>query len=219
MLRITLQTSTGILGDRHAVVIDFRLAPLVVFLGLFHLVVGKVPPGYLHSSTHPIAAHVRRQHRKTNGETCDPSNPSRQIPADTATTSRSPVILSAGQQANVIEDGRGIVVHTNPVDPNALLRALQWREGHIVFSGEPLARVVEEFNRYNRAKLVIRDDAIVNIKVVGPFRVTDVDELLAFLRTRHGIVATTMSSSDGHPRWIALAGPQQSATPHRNLSK
>jgi transmembrane sensor len=52
-------------------------------------------------------------------------------------------------------------------------RALAWRSGEIAFDGESLGEAVEEFNRYNRRKLVVEDPALAREPLVGFFRANE----------------------------------------------
>jgi transmembrane sensor len=91
------------------------------------------------------------------------------------------------------------------LDAAEVERLLQWRRGQLVFSGQPLSQVVEEFNRYNRTQLVIADDAIAGVKIAGSFRTTDVQGLLKFLHERHGVVVGARKNEAGRPDTIQLA--------------
>jgi transmembrane sensor len=55
---------------------------------------------------------------------------------------------------------------------------LAWRNGYVVFRDTTLAAAVEEFNRYNRRKMVIQDPSIASIRIGGNFRS---DNIAAFL--------------------------------------
>lgn len=56
-----------------------------------------------------------------------------------------------------------------------------WREHRLVFDGEPLATVVEEFNRYNSPPLVISDPRLREQHISGVFGANDPESLLDFL--------------------------------------
>ena len=69
----------------------------------------------------------------------------------------------------------------NAVEPVDAARELAWREGMLVFEGEPLESVVEELSRYTEARFVILDDSIRTRRVGGYFRTDDVEALLDVL--------------------------------------
>jgi transmembrane sensor len=56
-----------------------------------------------------------------------------------------------------------------------------WREHRLVFDGEPLATVVEEFNRYNSPPLLISDARLREQHISGVFGANDPESLLDFL--------------------------------------
>jgi len=60
-------------------------------------------------------------------------------------------------------------------------RTFAWREHRLVFAGEPLATVVEEFNRYNSPPLVISDPRLREQHISGVFGANDPESLLDFL--------------------------------------
>ncbi len=56
-----------------------------------------------------------------------------------------------------------------------LSRQLGWRRGVLIFDNTTLAEAANEFNRYNRQKLVIGNAAAGALTVVGTFQANDVD--------------------------------------------
>ncbi|WP_175597139.1 FecR family protein [Peristeroidobacter soli] len=66
--------------------------------------------------------------------------------------------------------------------------ATAWTEKKLVFESTPLREVVEEFNRYNRRQLVIRDPDLFDFHVSGVFPSTDSSRVIEFLRQRFGVV-------------------------------
>ena len=87
------------------------------------------------------------------------------------------VILHAGAMAT-FGDGYEPVVKQ---DTEVIERLQSWREGVVRFDAEPLSRVVAELNRYSQAKILIEDDAIVNLPISGVFRLERVDLILEAL--------------------------------------
>jgi len=64
---------------------------------------------------------------------------------------------------------------------------LSWRDGNLVFRGEPLAEALGEIERYTRVTFVIRNEELKTIRVAGHFKAGDVDGLLATLRENFNI--------------------------------
>ena len=63
--------------------------------------------------------------------------------------------------------------------------ALGWRQGLLIFDNAPLSEVATEFNRYNRTKLVLADEAARNVTVGGTFSAQYVE---AFARVAKGVL-------------------------------
>jgi ferric-dicitrate binding protein FerR (iron transport regulator) len=196
MLRITVQTPNRAIENQTGLEIDIRVPPLVMFLAWFHLLVSGDMSSDWDRADLTLRADV-------------PQSQAAGVSQSTHDSRRPTVVLGAGEQAEVSDDGRRIIIHTKPSGPKELQRPLQWKEGRLVFNGQPLATVVTELNRYNPGQLVITDEAIAGIKVVGPFCPTKVEDFLKFLRMQYGITAKTLSFTEGHPQIIALTRAPQ----------
>lgn len=57
-------------------------------------------------------------------------------------------------------------------------RRLSWQQGLLVFTGEPLEKVVEKINRYTTVSIEIPDPNVRAIKVGGQFEVGDTEMML-----------------------------------------
>jgi len=93
---------------------------------------------------------------------------------------------SSGRAADVVEVIPGTQAEAQPGRPVQMRQAnvertLAWRERRLVFDGEPLWRVVEEFNRYNSSPLVISDLRLREQRISGVFGANDPESLLDFL--------------------------------------
>jgi len=110
--------------------------------------------------------------------------------------------VSAGQAASV---QRSSVV-IRPVLSTDVTRKLSWTEGFLTFQGETLHDAVEEFNRYNQRQIKIADQSIVDFKVGGNFRTTDVDSFTAALQHNYGF-KVQVGDNDGNIRLSAGARP------------
>jgi transmembrane sensor len=106
-----------------------------------------------------------------------------------AATMRPPELLvTAGEQVTVTPAEVAPPAQVN----TAVVTA--WTEKKLIFESAPLREVVEEFNRYNRQQLVIRDPELLDFHVSGVFPSTDSRRMIEFLRQRFGV---TMNDSDG----------------------
>ena len=94
------------------------------------------------------------------------------------------------------------------ITPAAVSNTLAWREGAIVFDGEPLVQAIAELNRYTDTRLVVADASIHDLRVGGRFRTGDVDGFLEALTRAFPV--TTRRTSD-HLVYIHARAPAPSA--------
>lgn len=110
----------------------------------------------------------------------------RQAPAPMSTSAEDLALPRAPNELPTqLEAGQRFQLESSsPVEvlPSALLsNTLAWREGAIVFDGEPLSRAIEEVNRYSDKRLIVADPAIHAMRMGGRFRTGDVDGFIAAL--------------------------------------
>lgn len=98
--------------------------------------------------------------------------------------------LTAGQRAYVGEDAE---VRLEAEMPSVVDRTLAWRQGSIDLDGDTLASAVNEFNRYNRRKLVLVDTGLASRQFDGTFRTDDPE---AFARAVGALYAVPVDLSD-----------------------
>lgn len=67
---------------------------------------------------------------------------------------------------------------------------LSWRQGILIFKGEPLESVVSEISRYTPLEIIIPEKRVRELKVGGLFKVGDTESLFEALREGFGIHAT-----------------------------
>ena len=95
---------------------------------------------------------------------------------------RKPLVtLSAakGPVETVVVDGE--VAANAPVAEPAVNRKLAWRQGMLVFAGDPLSSVVADVSRYTDISITILDPELNDIPVGGYFKVGAVDAMLEAL--------------------------------------
>jgi transmembrane sensor len=93
---------------------------------------------------------------------------------------------SVAEPADAVEVVPGTQAEAQPGHHVQMRRAnvastFAWREHRLVFDGEPLAAVVEEFNRYNSPPLLISDPRLREQHISGVFGANDPESLLDFL--------------------------------------
>lgn len=94
------------------------------------------------------------------------------------------VTVAAGESIILGTSDREIVA----ISPEEIEVRLSWRNGNLIFAGEPLEEAVREIGRYTTVEFVILDDAIKSVQIAGEFKAGDVDGLLATLREDFDIV-------------------------------
>jgi transmembrane sensor len=68
-------------------------------------------------------------------------------------------------------------------------RKLAWRQGQLIYSGQPLAEVLADISRYSDIQIELADPALGNLPVGGAFSVNQIDAIFAALENNFGIHA------------------------------
>jgi transmembrane sensor len=105
-----------------------------------------------------------------------PENPSARVRPAAATTVRA---LSAGERLSTASHDYVVT----PITAQQLSSELAWREGAIIFDGEPLSEAIAEIERYTDARIIVSDPQIAALRVGGRFRTGDVQEFFDALQT------------------------------------
>lgn len=92
-------------------------------------------------------------------------------------------IVELGANQQVSYDARGLGA-TQSVD-SALVTA--WQQGRLVFRQEPLARVIDEVNRYRPGRLILLDDRLGKRLIDASFQLTHLDNVVVYLRQAYGV--------------------------------
>lgn len=101
----------------------------------------------------------------------------------------APLSLSAADRL-VMADSRTVAV--DRVGDLAAVKA--WTQRRLVFENRPLGEIADEFNRFNRTKIRIEDDALRGQAVTGVFQADDPQSFLAFIAQ---IPGATIREIDG----------------------
>jgi transmembrane sensor len=86
-----------------------------------------------------------------------------------------PIPLEAGESVHVDETNDTILKQT--FQPDELESRLAWREGMLLFQGDPLEKVIQEVSRYTSIRIDV-DENVRDIAVLGYFRTGDVEGVL-----------------------------------------
>jgi transmembrane sensor len=92
-------------------------------------------------------------------------------------------VLEAADRLVIGQTGPGITQHGVNV-----VAALSWTQHQLVFEKRPLGEVAEEFNRYNRRRIVIRDAGLRLQEVTGVFQSNDPESFVSFLSGIPGVL-------------------------------
>lgn len=132
--------------------------------------------------------------------------PQKGVPAKTvAVATPRPAVVA---RSELVAGQRFEAAAASPValiTPAAVSNTLAWREGAIVFDGEPLVQAIAELNRYTDTRLVVADVSIHHLRVGGRFRTGDVDGFLEALTKAFPV--TTRRTSD-HLVYIHARAPE-----------
>jgi transmembrane sensor len=71
-------------------------------------------------------------------------------------------------------------------------RKLAWRQGQLIYSGQPLSEVLDDISRYSDIEIELADPALRNLPVGGAFSVNQTDAIFAALQNNFGV----------HAEWI-----------------
>lgn len=99
---------------------------------------------------------------------------------------RSGVRVSSGRQVEFTAGPQAAVTVTQ-VDN--VSEKISWQRGKLVFKGEPLEKVIEEFSRYTSLKIIVPSKKMRALKVGGIFKVGDTTAMLDALENGFGIQA------------------------------
>jgi ferric-dicitrate binding protein FerR (iron transport regulator) len=129
------------------------------------------------------------------------------------------IIVSAGDELSIAGNTR-TMTH---VPPDELARRLAWaglyqQDGWLAFRGQSLQSVATEFNRHNKAKLIIGDPQTGRLQVGGKFRVTDLEGFVTALGVTHGVKATVSRSDTRFGESITLTGGNSQSKAGAQLS-
>lgn len=75
---------------------------------------------------------------------------------------------------------------------------LAWRQGLLLFAGEPLTQVIDEVNRYTKLDIQIVDADIADISIGGQFKVGETEAMLKVLEASFGIQVSRPNATTVH---------------------
>lgn len=109
---------------------------------------------------------------------------------DAAAPPREISLLSSGQRAVINTAAlETLAAQVSDMTPAEVERALSWQGLRLEFIDMRLGDVATAFNRYNRLKLVVADEASAGIVVGGNFRADNVEAFVRLLAASFGVTA------------------------------
>jgi transmembrane sensor len=119
-----------------------------------------------------------------------------------------------GNSLGVIAAGHHIVLGqkvevAQPVSSAVMGRKLAWRQGELIYTGQPLAEVLADVSRYSDIKIELTDPALESLPVGGAFRTDQIGAIFAALQENFGLRA----------EWIDPEHVRLSAAEHNAPSK
>ena len=94
-------------------------------------------------------------------------------------------VLTAGQ--NIVLGRK--VERTETVSSADMGRKLAWRQGQLIYTGQPLREVLADISRYSDIKIDLADPALENLPVGGAFRTDQIGAIFAALEDNFGLQA------------------------------
>jgi transmembrane sensor len=94
-------------------------------------------------------------------------------------------IIAAGQNIVLGEKVERAKVVSSP----DLGRTLAWRQGQLIYTGQPLAEVLADVSRYSDIQIELADPALGDLPVGGAFRTDQIEAIFAALENNFGIRA------------------------------
>lgn len=119
---------------------------------------------------------------QSGGDAVAPASPAIAATKQTSVPHAHVVALAAGEQAMV--NSVGHIEHRPTVN---VVAATSWLQQELIFDGQPLSSVVEEFNRYSRRTVIVTDPQLAAFRINGVFHSTNPDALLRFLDKLDGV--------------------------------
>ena len=103
-------------------------------------------------------------------------------------TVKSLDVLIAGQ--NIVLGQK--VERAEVVSSADMGRKLAWRQGELIYTGQPLGEVLADISRYSDIKIELADPALENLPVGGAFRTDQIEAIFTALENNFGV----------HAEWI-----------------
>jgi transmembrane sensor len=118
-------------------------------------------------------------------------------------------VIDAANSLGVVTAGHDIVlgekVERAEAVPSADMgRKLAWRQGQLIYTGQPLGEVLADVSRYSNIKIELADPALADLPVGGAFRTDQIEAIFAALENNFGVRAEWIDPQ--HVRFTSAQG-------------
>ncbi len=100
---------------------------------------------------------------------------------------------SATFQSAVDADVARIIDAIETIEAPEMAKRLSWREGILIFTGDPLVVVVDEISRYTTVSIEISDPVVRATRIGGRFPIGETDAMFDALEANFGLRVTRLS--------------------------
>jgi ferric-dicitrate binding protein FerR (iron transport regulator) len=104
-----------------------------------------------------------------------------------------PELLVAGEHVRILRNGSGRQIAPETLSPERMNDALAWRSRRLVFHGDRLGDIVDQFNRFNGHRLVLDGVALSERRFGGTFPAGDYESLVRTLEHDYGIAGERLA--------------------------
>lgn len=116
--------------------------------------------------------------------------------------------IKAGESANIHSapdaSAARIIDDVETIEAPEMVKRLSWREGMLIFTGEPLVLVVDEISRYTTVSIEITDPVVRATRIGGQFPIGETDAMFDVLEANFGLRVTRLS----HDRVLVSAAEE-----------
>jgi transmembrane sensor len=222
--RLSYQTPIGgqrriVLADGSSVILNTNSRLDVDFSGNrrnVHLTRGEAYFEVVHDKTRPFTVYADNYVVRDIGTAFD-VHLSKKCQVEVRVTKGSVEVASAvgehvsgpAKSLGVIVAGQDIVLGQKALRPEIVStadmgRKLAWRQGELIYTGQPLAEVLADVSRYSDIKIELADPALENLPVGGAFRTDQIGAIFAALENNFGLHAEWIDPQ--HVRFTAGQG-------------
>jgi transmembrane sensor len=210
--KITLDDGTSvILNTNSRLNVDFSANRRDV-----HLVRGEAYFDVVHDKTRPFTVYANKYVVRDIGTAFDVHLSKAGLVEVGVTRGRVEVAPANGgdlagveKSLEILAAGHDIVLGQKVERPEAVSNAdmgrkLAWRQGELIYTGQPLGDVVADISRYSDIKIELADPALETMPVGGAFKADQIQAIVAALENNFGLHAEWVN-----PQYVRFTSSRQ----------